>query len=215
MEFLLIAPVLLMSIVLHEVAHAWVAHREGDDTAYKMGRITLNPLSHIDPVGSILVPAGLFFFGGGLLFGWAKAVPVNPRNYRDYRGGDIRVSMAGIVVNLILAVIFALAIVILVRFVLPFTDGGGFLAILFQALDYGLQINLVLAIFNLIPLPPLDGSHVLYHFLPPAIGAKYRDFGRYGIAVLFILVAVAPGALTTILTPVSVIRNFVLAMALG
>src|SRR5687768_11656311 len=104
MEFLVIAPVLLMSIVIHEVAHAWQARREGDFTAERLGRITLNPIRHMDPLGSVIVP--LLLWRSGMLFGWAKPVPVDPRNFREPKAGDIRVSLAGIVSNLGLALIF-------------------------------------------------------------------------------------------------------------
>lgn len=181
-ELLVISlPVLIFSVVCHEVAHAWVARREGDNTAYMLGRITLNPLPHLDPVGSVLVPGILALTGSGILFGWARPVPVNPRNYRDYRGGDIRVSLAGIVVNLILAVLFALLLVplaLLVREVPGLAPSVGLLLKMFQ---YGVLINLVLAFFNLIPIPPLDGSHVLYHLLPPGLGMRYRELQRFGM----------------------------------
>ncbi len=180
-QLLISLPVLIFSVVCHEVAHAWVARREGDNTAYMLGRITLNPLPHIDPVGSVLVPGLLALTGSGILFGWARPVPVNPRNYRDYRGGDIRVSLAGIVVNLILAVLFALLLVplaLLVREVPGLAPSVGLLLKMFQ---YGVLINLVLAFFNLIPIPPLDGSHVLYHLLPPRLGMRYRELQRFGM----------------------------------
>ena len=111
--FLIVLPVLLMSVVVHEVAHAVVAKWEGDDTAYRMGRVTLNPIRHLDPMGSLIVPLLLFFLPGDFIFGWAKPVPVNPRNYRDYKWGDIRVSLAGIASNLILAVLCTLALALL------------------------------------------------------------------------------------------------------
>ena len=105
-----------MSVVVHEVAHAQVAKWEGDDTAYRLGRITLNPIPHLDPVGSVIVPLVLFFLPGDFLFGWAKPVPVNPANYRDPKWGDIRVSLAGITANLILAVLCMLVMVPLLKF---------------------------------------------------------------------------------------------------
>ena len=115
MQLLSVLPVLIFSIVVHEVAHAWVALREGDDTAQSLGRITLNPISHLDPIGSFLVPVALSFRSDGLIFGWAKPVPIDPRKFRNFRGGDIRVSLAGIVSNLILAVAFTVMVVVFVK----------------------------------------------------------------------------------------------------
>jgi len=202
MDLLLIVPVLLFSVVVHEVAHAWQALREGDTTARDLGRLTLNPVPHLDPVGSFLVPLVLYFLPGDFLFGWAKPVPVNPRNYRNPRAGDIRVSLAGIVSNLGLVVLFALGLAGLTAFhgVLPFS--GEFSSSISAIFTYGIFINLILAYFNLIPVPPLDGSHVLYHLLPPAAGARYRAMGRYGVTVLFLTVVLFPGAFSLVLSPV-------------
>lgn len=215
MDLLIVIPVLLLSVVIHEVAHAWQALREGDTTARDLGRITLNPIPHLDPVGSVIVPLVLHLLPGNFLFGWAKPVPVNPRNYRNYRAGDIRVSLAGIVANLGLVVLFAAGLALL-----PFLDGilppGGTAgSIAFSALSYGVLINLILAYFNLIPIPPLDGSHVLYHLLPPALGARYRAIGRYGIAILFLMLVVFPGGFATLLSPVLVAFDWILETALG
>ena len=215
MDFLIVIPVLLLSVVIHEVAHAWQALREGDTTARDLGRITLNPIPHLDPVGSIIVPLVLHFLPGSFLFGWARPVPVNPRNYRNYRAGDIRVSLAGIVANLGLVVLFAagLALLPLLDGILPPGSTPGSIA--FSALTYGVLINLILAYFNLIPIPPLDGSHVLYHLLPPALGARYRAIGRYGIAILFLMLFVFPGGFATLLSPVLVAFDWILGTALG
>ena len=215
MDLILIIPILLFSVVVHEVAHAWVAYQEGDDTAAQLGRITLNPISHIDPLGSILVPAALYYFGGGVLFGWAKPVPVNPRKFRNYRRGDIRVSMAGIVANLILAFVSAVLLIVVLRLGGSAPTGPDFLSTLAQALNYALTINLILAWFNLLPVPPLDGSHVLYHMLPAALGARYRAWGRYGVTLLFFAVFLFPGAISLVLAPVELVRGWVLSMALG
>ncbi len=177
--------VLLFSIVVHEVAHAWVALKEGDDTAYLLGRITLNPMSHLDPLGSFVVPLAMYFFSNGLIFGWAKPVPIDPRKFRNFRGGDIRVSMAGIVSNLILVVVFTLSVVVFIKLQGFLGVGESTFGFLIRTAQYGILINLILAFFNLIPIPPLDGSHVLYHFLPRAWRASYQQAGRYGILVLF------------------------------
>ena len=204
MDILLLIPVLLLSIIVHEVAHAWVALREGDDTAYTLGRITLNPLPHIDLIGSILVPLGLYFMNAGFLFGWAKPVPVNPRKYHNYRRGDIRVSLAGIAANLILAVGFTLLAALLVK---TAQLSGGALAgpmdVAVRIAELGILINLVLAFFNLVPIPPLDGSHVLYHLLPTRLGVAYRRLGRYGMLILLAVFFLFPGPFFSIvLAPV-------------
>jgi Zn-dependent protease len=212
MEWFILAPVLLLSIVLHEVAHAWVARREGDDTAERAGRITLNPLPHLDLVGSILVPAFLIAMPGGFIFGWARPVPVNPRNFRDRRGGDIRVSLAGIVVNLLLAMGFAVLLGGLVAVgVQPGAGGVG--GILFAAGFYGVLINLILAIFNLLPVPPLDGSHVMYHFLPAGLRERYRQTGRFGILVLLGFLFLVPGGFQVVMVPVRFLTGVLLGLA--
>lgn len=204
MDILLLIPVLLLSIIVHEVAHAWVALREGDDTAHRLGRITLNPLPHIDLIGSILVPLGLYFLNAGFIFGWAKPVPVNPRKYHNYRRGDIRVSLAGIAANLILATGFTLLAAVLVK---TAQVSGGVLAgpmdVAVRIAELGILINLVLAFFNLVPIPPLDGSHVLYHLLPTRLGVAYRRLGRYGMLILLAVFFLFPGPFFSIvLAPV-------------
>ena len=202
MQLLSVLPVLIFSIVVHEVAHAWVALKEGDDTAQSLGRITLNPASHLDPVGSFLVPLVLFFMPGGLIFGWAKPVPIDPRKFRDFRGGDIRVSLAGIVSNLILVVVFTLWVVVFIKLQSALPVGESTFGFLIRTARFGVFINLILAIFNLVPIPPLDGSHVVYHFLPRAWRASYQQAGRYGILVLIGLAYFYPPFFNFILWPV-------------
>ena len=215
MEIVLILLVLLFSVVVHEVAHAWQALREGDTTARDLGRITFNPIPHLDPMGSLIVPLLLHLLPGNFLFGWAKPVPVNPRNYRDYRAGDIRVSLAGIVSNLGLVVLCTLGLFAWTAVQgLSFASGTIGTSIR-EMLTYGVFINLILAYFNLIPIPPLDGSHVLYHLLPPAAGAKYRAMGRYGVTLLFLTVVAFPGAFGVLLSPVFVAFQWILGITLG
>lgn len=186
MEELLIAlPVLIFSVVCHEVAHGWVARQQGDPTAAMLGRLTLNPIPHIDPIGSIVVPAVLALLPGGVILGWAKPVPVNPRNFRNYKKGDILVSLAGVTVNLILAFVFTLVLIGMVWLERAAPGLSGTWEIFMQMAQFGVLINLVLMLFNLIPIPPLDGSHVMYHLLPPHLGARYRELGRYGMLILF------------------------------
>jgi Zn-dependent protease len=210
MEWLILVPVLLFSIVLHEVAHAWVARREGDPTAERLGRITLNPIPHLDPVGSFIVPALLIAMPGSFIFGWAKPVPVNPANFRDRRGGDIRVSLAGIAVNLLLAVGFALLLVPLAAAGGP--EAGGAVEVLTLAAFYGVLINLILAVFNLIPVPPLDGSHVLYHLLPRGVRETYRSVGRFGMLALLAVLFFVPGGFRIIMAPVELLLGLLLAL---
>jgi Zn-dependent protease len=206
LQVAILVAVLIMSVVVHEVAHAWQARREGDDTADKLGRITLNPLPHLDPLGSILIP-GLLAWQGGMIFGWAKPVPVNPLNYREYVAGDIRVSLAGIVSNLGLALLATLVAGVVVRVDSMVGGTGGVAGVMLMTLDYAIYINLILAFFNLIPIPPLDGSHVVAHLLPRQIADGYRDMGRYGLLIVMAMIFLAPGVMDFFLTPVIELRG--------
>ena len=190
-DFLLVLPVLLFSVVAHEYAHAWTAFRQGDPTAYMLGRLTLNPVPHIDPMMSVLVPVGLWILSHGTFtFGAAKPVPINPRNFRNYRRGDVIVSSAGIVTNLIIALCCTVLFVFVGVLGQALPAAGGVFGLLQRMMFFGIFLNYVLAIFNLIPLPPLDGSHIFYHLLPPALGARYRAIGRYGFLLLLLTFAV-------------------------
>ncbi|HZI22082.1 MAG TPA: site-2 protease family protein [Gemmatimonadales bacterium] len=196
------APVLLFSMVAHEYAHAEAAYRQGDDTAYMLGRLTLNPLKHIDPFMTVLLPIVLWVASSGTYtFGGAKPVPVNPRNYRRFVRGDVIVSLAGIVTNLVLWVIFAglYALVGLVAQAAPALAGT--LGIIQQMTYAGMWLNLVLAFFNLIPIPPLDGSHVFYHLLPPGAGLKYRQLYMFGFIPILAITWLAPGVIGVFLWP--------------
>lgn len=193
---------LLFSIVAHEYAHAEAAYRQGDTTAYMLGRLTFNPLKHIDPIMTIIVPFLLWKIGAPP-FGAAKPVPVNPRNYRNFVRGDVIVSLAGIVVNLALFVVCMIlfAVVGLVGQGIPALLGS--FEILQRMLFYGMWLNLVLAFFNLIPIPPLDGSHVFYHLLPPGAGLRYRRFQAFGFLPVMALIWLFPGVLRVLLWPAS------------
>ena len=197
----ILVSVLIFSVVVHEVAHAWQARREGDDTADRLGRITLNPLPHLDLLGSVILPA-LLAYTGGIIFGWAKPVPVNPANYRQYVAGDIRVSMAGIVSNLGLAALATLAAGVVVKLMSLVGQLGGSTELLLVTFQYAIFINLILAFFNLIPIPPLDGSHVLAHALPGPLADQYRELGRFGLLIVMGLIFFVPGAIDFMLTPV-------------
>ncbi len=190
-DFLLLLPILLFSVVAHEYAHGWTALRQGDPTAYMLGRLTLNPVPHIDPMMSIVVPVALWIMShGAFTFGAAKPVPVNPRNFRNYRRGDLIVSSAGIVTNLLLAVACAALFVVLGVIGQAIPPTAEVLRLLQRMMLFGVLMNYILAVFNLVPLPPLDGSHLLYHALPPAWGARYRQLGRGGFVLLFVLLLV-------------------------
>jgi Zn-dependent protease len=177
--------VLLFSIVVHEYAHGYVANLWGDPTAAVAGRLTLNPIPHIDPVGSILIPILLLIGPGGFIFGWAKPVPVNPDNYRDRRWGDVTVSLAGPASNVLLAVLFTVVWIVSRRV----TGGDPALDAVFGT---AVLLNLILATFNLLPIPPLDGSHVLYNFLPQPLAYNYMSLARYGLLILLILFWLPP-----------------------
>jgi Zn-dependent protease len=192
------APVLLFSIVAHEYAHAEAAYRQGDDTAYMLGRLTLNPLKHIDPFMTVLFPVVLWFASNGAFtFGAAKPVPVTPRKYRNFRRGDIIVSLAGIATNLALFVaasaLFAV-VGVLGQTIPSFVTTW---AILQRMLFYAMWMNLLLAFFNLLPIPPLDGSHVFKYVLSPAAGLKYRQLygmGYMPIIAFLLFVRLVPAA---------------------
>lgn len=215
MTFLHVVPVLLFSVVVHEVAHAWQALREGDTTARDLGRITLNPLPHLDLVGSLIVPVTLHLLPGDFIFGWAKPVPVNPANYRSYRAGDIRVSLAGIVSNLMLAGACALLLVLLFRVGGSWATTSGFGSGLAMVATVGVFINLVLAWFNLMPVPPLDGSHVVRHLLPPRLAVRYEAAGRFGIGFLVMLGIVFRDAFAVVFAPVLLAFDWIMRLALG
>ena len=196
---------LLLAVTIHEVAHGYVAYRQGDPTAKLAGRLTLNPVKHLDFIGSFLLPLVLKFSGSPIIFGYAKPVPVNPRNYRHYRRGDIIVSSAGIVVNLALAVLCVGLAVALGLVGEAVGAGRGVLVVLQRMTLWGIWLNLLLAFFNVLPIPPLDGSHIFYHLLPAPAGAKYRELSRYGFLPLLVLFFVFPGAIWRLLTPAVVL----------
>ena len=202
----LVAPVLLFSMVAHEYAHGYAAFKQGDPTAYQLGRLTWNPLKHIDPFMTVIVPVMLALMGGPI-FGGAKPVPVQPRNYRDYKRGDIIVSLAGVATNFVLSFVCAFGIVLLGLVGRALPDATPSLAILQEMLRHGIWFNLMLTFFNLLPIPPLDGSHVAKYLLPPAWAIRYVEFGRFGLLILLLFLSVGQGALRAWLTPALLIQS--------
>lgn len=190
MDILISIIILLFSAIVHEVSHGLMAEKLGDDTAREEGRITLNPIPHIDPFGSILLPALMWFATNGqFVFGAAKPVPVNFGNLRNPRSGMALVSLAGPLSNFALAILFVLPIKL-----------GLASAIAEPILIKAILINLLLGVFNLIPIPPLDGSKIIASFLPQNLMTKLLEFERYGFIV--ILIFLYTGLLNTVFIPV-------------
>jgi Zn-dependent protease len=189
-QFAIFMLVLLLSLSWHESAHAWMADRLGDYTARYMGRVSLNPLVHIDPIGTILFPAIAFFTGAPLL-GWAKPTPVNPLHFRDKRFGELKVAAAGPISNIILGALFVVAfkvVMVLVSRGLWTVSEGSLIEPLVLFFKQAIYLNVGLAVFNLIPIPPLDGSHILGAILPYELARKYESVQRYGGFLLMLLV---------------------------
>ncbi len=190
---LLKVPPILLALTVHECAHAWVATRLGDHTARMLGRVTLNPVKHLDPIGTIV----LFLSG---MFGWAKPVPVNPLNFRDPSRGMMWVSVAGPGANLFLAAVFALIYRLLnIGGYTLSVMGSPVLGPLFIMIKFSIIINVSLAIFNMIPVPPLDGSKVLSHFLAADKALGYARIEPYGFLILMVLIVT--GIVGKILSP--------------
>ena len=203
--------VLLFSLSFHEAAHAWAALRMGDDTALRAGRITLNPIVHIDPIGTVLLPLIAFVSIGTPLFGWAKPTPYNPANFRRDRtlaAGHVTVASAGPVSNLILALLFTGALFVYLQL-----GGAASRNPAFVILLRGIELNVLLAIFNLVPLPPLDGSKVAAFGLPRDLADVYvRVVEPYGGWILLLLFAT--GALWNIIGPIETsLTNLLLRLA--
>ena len=185
----------LLAVTLHEVAHGYAALRLGDATARDLGRLSLNPLRHVDPIGTVVVPALLVALGGWV-FGWAKPVPVNPSRFRQPRQDMALVALAGPLANLAMGVAWALV----VRFALVYHDGLGALAQPLAAMGFaGIVINTVLLVLNLLPLPPLDGGRVLVGVLPARGAAAVARLEPFGLAVIVVLLF--SGLLAQIMAP--------------
>jgi Zn-dependent protease len=207
-QLLLGLPIFLFSVIAHEYAHGYAALKQGDPTAFQLGRLTWNPIKHIDPFLTIVLPV-LTFWGSNqtMIFGGAKPVPVVPRNYRNFKRGDIIVSLAGVAANAVVAlacVVLAVAVGALGRGAPPAAEALGYAQ---DMLRFGILINLILIMFNLLPVPPLDGSHVMKYLLPPAWAMHYQRIGAYGLLILILLLSFAPAVIATWMAPVRLLMG--------
>ncbi|MEO8563078.1 MAG: site-2 protease family protein [bacterium] len=216
-QFLLFAPVLLFSVIAHEIAHGLAALRQGDRTALDAGRLSWNPIRHIDFFLTILLP--IITFTGSMvagsqpmIFGGAKPVPVDPRNYKRPRSGDIIVSLAGVATNALIAIgcLALFPVTAALGRAVPALDET--LGIVQAMLYIGVWMNAVLISFNLLPIPPLDGSHVFKYLLPRPLAIRYVQFGRYGLLALIILLNWGGGFLRAWMAPVGWVRDTGLAL---
>jgi Zn-dependent protease len=172
--------ILIMSIVVHEISHGFMAEYFGDDTARNAGRLTLNPIPHLDLFGSILLPAVLVLTHSPFMFGWAKPVPYNPNNLSDKKWGTIAVAAAGILANFAIAIVFG----IIIRLTLGMAMSSSFYFITSAIVI----VNLALAIFNLVPIPPLDGSKILFSLFPETISSKIFQYEQYSLILLLVFI---------------------------
>ena len=178
---------LVFAVVIHEISHGWVAYLNGDDTAKMSGRLTLNPIPHIDLVGTIILPLLLIIIRAPVLIGWAKPVPVNPYRLNNPTKDMAKVAFAGPGSNFSIAVLSALIIWL---FKISNLDPYLFInSLIIKLLYINIQINLILGVFNLVPVPPLDGSRIVSAFLPPDIAYKYNQLERYGIFIIFLMLS--------------------------
>ena len=214
--------VLLLAISAHEAAHAWMSHKFGDDTAYLLGRVTLNPVKHTDPIGTLLIPIVSFIGASNGVFvpliGWGKPTPVNPLRWRNKELANVMVSLAGIMANLILAVVgFVLLRICFQTGLIVLGEGGGRLGSFeepaFMLLMQVLMMNLSLAIFNLLPVPPLDGSKVLYSVLPAGAHQTLEAMERFSFIILIGLMYF--GVIGAIIAPVRRLVIFLLLVGLS
>lgn len=210
--------VLLLAISAHEAAHAWMSHKFGDDTAFLLGRVTLNPVKHTDPVGTLLLPIISFFFGamGGALgsiplIGWGKPTPVNPRNWTNYKMANVMVSIAGVLANLILLIIGLVIAKVMISQGFDIRGFfGGSLNPVVMLIGNMMLLNLSLFVFNLLPIPPLDGGKILSTFMPASFQPVIDLFEQFGFIILMLFIYL--GVFRLIITPFFIALNYILAL---
>ena len=210
--------VLLLAISAHEAGHAWMSHKFGDDTAYQLGRVTLNPVKHTDPIGTLLIPIISFIFGavGGALgsiplIGWGKPTPVNPRNWTNYKTANVMVSIAGVLANLLLLIIAVVIAKILIWQGYDIREFfGNSMNPVFMLLGNMMTLNLSLFVFNLLPFPPLDGSKVLYSILPSSMHSVLATLEQYGFIILMAFLYF--GFFRAIFAPVALFLDFLIRL---
>jgi Zn-dependent protease len=216
-ELVIYMVVLLFAISAHECAHAWMSYKFGDDTARLLGRITLNPAKHTDPIGTLLIPIVNFISaqlsgGGFALIGWGKPTPVNPLRWRNKDRANIMVSLAGIMANLTIA-ICSLVVIKVAQYSGLFAEGGALSGVeepIGLFLTNMLYMNVGLAFFNLLPFPPLDGSKVLYTFLPASMQPTLEALERYGFIILLIVVNL--GVTRTLFRPIARLLGYLISL---
>jgi len=188
---LYILPILLFSVIIHEISHGYAALKLGDPTARDMGRLTLNPIPHIDLVGSIIVPLFSLLTVGQILIAWAKPVPINPMNFSNYKRDNVIVSAVGPLSNLVMALACSIVTILLLK-IQPILGAASpaFFDFLFKMFLGGIYLNIMLGVFNLVPVPPLDGSHVLEAFMPDSAAEAYSRIGFLGIFAILLLMRV-------------------------
>ncbi|MCL4398104.1 site-2 protease family protein [Patescibacteria group bacterium] len=197
--FILQFAILIYSVILHEISHGWVADRLGDPTARLSRRLTLNPLPHIDPVMTIALPLILIVTGSPVVFGAAKPVPIDPFNFRDPKKDTALTAAAGPVTNIIIALLFSIVLRISDIFIID----PALLSFIQSLCFYGVEINVVLAVFNLLPVPPLDGSKVLAGLLPDDLAAAFLSLERFGLLFIFIILFLFSGIINDIVLPIT------------
>jgi Zn-dependent protease len=202
---LLLVPVLLFSFVVHEFAHAWVARREGDHTAEELGRVTLDPIPHIDLFGTIIIPAMLIATKAGFLIGWAKPVPVVPSNFRRGRTSHVLVAAAGVAANFLTALALTAVVIGLIYLRRGVSGGHNTIDLLLRMAAAGISLNFLLVVFNLLPLPPLDGWTVLQNLLPVRVAQSVARL--HNVAAIVFLIMFITGAFGFVMKPATMLEE--------